>query len=66
MDKLDVLLEKLNKLDKVESDINSIKNGIGKIEKTQDIIINELADIKERATDHDVKIQVINSKTKAL
>ncbi len=56
MDKLDVLLEKLNKLDKLESDINSIKNGIGKIEKTQDIIINEFADIKERVTDHDVKI----------
>jgi len=31
-----------------------------------DSISNELADIKEQITDHDIKIQVINNKTKAI
>ncbi len=31
-----------------------------------DSIANELADIKEQITDHDIKIQVINNKTKAI
>jgi predicted nucleic acid-binding Zn-ribbon protein len=31
-----------------------------------DSIANELADIKEQITDHDIKIQVLNNKTKAI
>ncbi len=31
-----------------------------------DSIVNELADIKEQITDHDIKIQVLNNKTKAI
>ena len=31
-----------------------------------DSISNELADIKEQITDHDIKIQVLNNKTKAI
>ncbi len=31
-----------------------------------DSITNELADIKEQIADHDIKIQVINNKTKAI
>ncbi len=31
-----------------------------------DSITNELADIKEQIADHDIKIQIINNKTKAI
>lgn len=31
-----------------------------------DIITNELAEIKEQITDQDIKIQIINNKTKAI
>lgn len=61
------------RLTKLES---SIENNIGVkiqalfedreiIHSKLDNIANELADVKARVTDHDVKIQVINTKAKA-
>lgn len=73
MDKLDIILEKLSqvdlinsKLDKIEADVGALRNDNKVINKKLDVITNELADIKEKVTDHHVKIQVINAKTKAL
>lgn len=38
----------------------------GIVHNKLDNITNELAEIKEQITDHDIKIQVISSKTKAI
>ena len=62
MDKLDLILEKLNKLDKIESEINALKNDNKTTHKKLDMVINEVASIKELVTDHDIKIQVISNK----
>jgi hypothetical protein len=57
MDKLDLILEKLNKLDKIETDINALKNDNKKTHQQLNMIIDEVASIKEIVTDHDIKIK---------
>jgi len=66
LEKLGKLEEKTNKLDKIESDINSLKADSKVTLQKLDMIIDEVANIKEQITDHDIKIQVINNKTKAI
>jgi len=70
MDKLDLILEKLikidNKIDKAEADISGLKNDNKVTDQKIDMIIKEVANIKEQIIDHDIKIQVINNKTKAI
>jgi len=63
---LKLILSKLDKLDKIDSDISALRTDNKEIHKKLDVITNELADIKEKVTDHDIKIQVINTKTKAI
>lgn len=65
-DILKTILEKLTKLDKIELDINSLKNDNKETHRKLDMIIDEVANIKEQITDHDIKIQVINNKSKAI
>lgn len=63
---LNLILEKLGKLDKLEADINALK-AEGKVTHQKlDMIIDEAATIKEQITYHDMKIQVLNDKTKAI
>ncbi len=64
-DTLKSILEKLGKLDRIESYISALKNDNHITHTKLDIIINEVANIKEQITDHDIKIQSIN-KTKAI
>lgn len=63
---LKLILEKLGKLDKIESDINALKADSKVTHQKLDMIIDEVANIKEQITDHDIIIQVINNKTKAI
>lgn len=54
---LNLILEKLGKLDKLEADINALK-AEGKVTHQKlDMIIDEVATIKEQITYHDMKIQ---------
>ena len=54
---LKLILEKLGKLDKIESDINALINDNKVTHNELRIIRTELADIKEQVTDHDIKIK---------
>lgn len=63
---LKLILEKLGKLDKIESDINALKADSKMAHKKLDMIIDEVANVKEQITDHDIKIQGINNKIKAI
>ena len=47
MDKLDIILEKLNKLDKIESDITALKNDNKITHQKLSMVINEIVTIKE-------------------
>ena len=61
---LHLILEKLGKLDKIEADINAFKAESKVAHQKLDMIIDEVATIKEQITYHDMKIQLINDKKK--
>ena len=63
---LNLILEKLGKLDKLEADINALKAEGRVTHQKLDMIIDEVATIKEQITYHDMKIQILNDKTKAI
>ncbi len=52
---LDLILEKLGKLDKLEADINTLKTEGKVTHQKLDMIIDEVATIKEQITYHDIK-----------
>ena len=65
-EKTNKIEEKTNKIDKIESDIAALKADSKVTHQKMDMIINEVANIKEQITDHDIKIQVLNNKAKAI
>ncbi|MDF2989085.1 MAG: hypothetical protein K0R50_4595 [Eubacterium sp.] len=63
---LNLILKKPGKLDKIKADINALKAESKVSHQKLDMIIDEVATIKEQIAYHDMKNQVINDKTKAI
>jgi hypothetical protein len=63
MDKLDLILQKLEKLDKIEADITGIKNNIKTMKNDIESIKEVTVTIMENQTDHKQGIQALEQKT---
>lgn len=76
MDKLDIIIEKLNSLERIESDIRALKSDNKEMHKKldkldamiikQDMTWQAVQELKDELTNNSLKIKIIDNKVKAL
>ncbi|ADY55670.1 hypothetical protein Sgly_1365 [Syntrophobotulus glycolicus DSM 8271] len=73
MDKLDLILEKLESLERIEADIRGLKNNNRSINDKLDVLSEKVQqtwiavkEVQEELTDNSLKIKMIDNKVKAL